>query len=183
MQLLHQQMIELALGFDLSEIVAQTVCVDMAKGADGIGIVRMLHTDVVQMAVGLHVARGVSVAGIISIQHIIRVDKAEALTGDVAQIGSGQIILQTSRHFVDVVRLVKAEGAHTIQVFLNLIQAEIPVLEPHLGQFGAKRSQQGVSAVVNTGNVNPHEGTAFLIVFPDPPDDGIGITVRHRKML
>ena len=142
----------------------------------------MLHADVEQLAIRLDTSRRVRLTGIIAVEDVIGIDKAEALTSDISQIGPGEIILQSRCHFVDIVRLIEIERTHPVQVFFYLTQTEMLVVEPHLGQFGVERSQQRVGTIVNTHYINPHQGATLTIVFTDSPDDGIRLTVRSRNM-
>ena len=105
------------------------------------------------------------------IEHLSRIDEAEALTGGIVHVGLREMILQAGQHGVDVIALTReVERAQVLEVGRYLADTEPLLAEAHFPDIGKERLE-AVGTAVGAKTVYPEIGATGSIV-------GSGLEIR-----
>ena len=115
------------------------------------------------------------------IEDVGRVDKAKALSADIAEIGLGKVVFQPGSHFTCRVAFVKVERPHSPQVSSDLWNAELCLTESDAVHF-LQVSQQCVGTTVHSFPVDPYKWlmTEIIAFYPTIHQHRVVVVADHR---
>ena len=180
---LHLQ-VDLVLGQHFGQILREAVVAHLAQGGILVVLAGMFHVDVEEVAVAQRASEAVGLAGIEAVQQSHGVGEPEALSGDVAQVGLREVVLQACCHAVGAVGGgVEVEAPHPLQVALYLWHAEGAFRKAHVGNAAVQLGQQGVGTLVHALSAHPHQWLTVAVVVFRAEVGGSGFSVLRQKML
>ena len=146
-----------------------TVVVQLGIGGLEVGIVWSGVLHVIDMMVG-H-AHGVGILHDASVERVVGIHISEALKRGVAQVGTGEVILQSRHHAVDVFLFGEFQRAQSVQIVPDLLHAIHLRHDAGLAHLFYIYKER-VGTMVHPEAVCPEQGHALTIVFANTAVNG-----------